>query len=89
MAGGEKMVGWIELAGVIFAAVLGAKAGRTFSRLKSPYWGFGYVLPLTLIFLLLYITVAGLNASKPVFRLDFVWPAAFRYYRPNRTQWAQ
>ena len=72
------MAGWLELAGVIFAAVLGAQAGRTFSRLKSPYWGFGYVFPLTLIFLLLYITIAGLNASNSLFawissgRLRFV-----------------
>jgi predicted double-glycine peptidase len=72
------MVGWLELAGVIFAAVLGAKAGRAFSRLKSPYWGFGYLLPLGLIMLLLYITFAGLNASNPLFawissgRLRFV-----------------
>jgi predicted double-glycine peptidase len=72
------MVGWIELAGVILAAFIGAKLGRLVTRLKSPYWGFGYLLPLTLIFLILYITIAGLNAYNPVFawissgRLRFV-----------------
>jgi predicted double-glycine peptidase len=75
---GRKMVGWIELAGVIFAAVIGAEAGRSFSRLKNRYWCMGYLLPLALIFLLLYISLAGLNAFNPVFawissgRLRFV-----------------
>jgi predicted double-glycine peptidase len=72
------MVGWIELAGVIYAAVIGAEAGRSFSRLKNRCWCLGYLLPLSLIFLLLYITFAGLNASNPFFawissgRLRFV-----------------
>ncbi len=72
------MAGWIELAGVIYAAVIGAECGRSFSRLKNPWWGFGYLLPLALIFLLLFITIAGLNASNHIFawissgRLRFV-----------------
>jgi hypothetical protein len=61
------MVGWIELAGIIYTAVIGAEAGRSFSRLKSPWWAFGYLLPLTLIFLLLVIGFAGLNAYNPLF----------------------
>lgn len=61
------MVGWFELAGVIYAAVIGAQCGRSFSRLKSRCWCFGYLLPLALIFLLLFITIAGLNASNPLF----------------------
>jgi len=61
------MGGWFELAGVIIAAFLGAVAGRSFSRLKNPHWGFGYLFPLSLIFLLSYITFAGLNASNPFF----------------------
>jgi len=72
------MLGWFELAGVIYAAVIGAECGRSFSRLKNPWWGFGYLLPLALIFLLLFITIAGLNASNTLFawissgRLRFV-----------------
>ena len=61
------MGGWFELAGVIYAAVIGAACGRSFSRLKNPWWGFGYLLPLALIFLLLFITIAGLNASNTLF----------------------
>jgi hypothetical protein len=78
VAGGEKMAGWIELAGVIYAAVIGAEAGRSFSRLKNRFWCLGYILPFALILLLLYITITGLNASNPVFawissgRLRFV-----------------
>jgi predicted double-glycine peptidase len=77
-AGGEKMGGWFEIAGVITAAFLGGFAGRLFSRLKNPHWGWGYCLPLMLAFLLLLITYAGLNASNPFFawissgRLRFV-----------------
>ncbi len=72
------MGGWFELAGVIFAAFIGAKCGCSFSRLKSPWWGFGYILPLAIICLLLFITIAGLNAFNPLFawissgRLRFV-----------------
>jgi hypothetical protein len=72
------MGGWFELAGVICSAFIGAKCGRSFSRLKSPWWGFGYLLPLAIIFLLLFITIAGLNAFNPLFawissgRLRFV-----------------
>ena len=72
------MGGWFELAGVIIAAFLGAVGGRSFSRLKNPHWGWGYVLPLMLIFLLLLITYAGLNTFTPLFawissgRLRFV-----------------
>jgi predicted double-glycine peptidase len=61
------MVGWFEIAGIITAAFLGAVAGRSFSRLKNPHWGWGYFLPLMLIFLLLIITFAGLNAFTPLF----------------------
>ena len=61
------MGGWFEIAGVITAAFLGAVAGRSFSRLKNPHWCWGYFLPLTLIFLLLLITYAGLNAFTPFF----------------------
>ena len=60
------MGGWFEIAGVITAAFLGAVAGRSFSRLKNPHWGWGYLLPLTLIFSLALITYAGLNASTPL-----------------------
>lgn len=72
------MGGWFEIAGVITAAFLGAVGGRSFSRLKNPHWGWGYFLPLVLIFLLLLITFAGLNAFTPFFawissgRLRFV-----------------
>jgi len=61
------MGGWFEIAGVIIAAFSGAFVGRSFSRLKNPHWGWGYLLPLMLIFLLLLITCAGLNASTPFF----------------------
>jgi hypothetical protein len=45
------MIPWLEsLADVLFA-VLGIALGFWFSRLKKPYWTFGYFLPLSLVFL--------------------------------------
>ncbi len=63
------MGGWFELAAVITAALSGAFAGRLFSRLKNPHWGWGYLLPLMLVFLLFFITWASLNASNPLLAL--------------------
>jgi hypothetical protein len=68
------MVGWFELTGVIFAAISGAAVGHSFSRLKSPFWAFGYIIPLAFIFGLLIITFAGLNAINPL----FAWVSAGR-----------
>jgi hypothetical protein len=42
---------WLETVGVVLLAVLGALAGRFFSRLKKPYWVLGYALPLAAILL--------------------------------------
>jgi predicted double-glycine peptidase len=58
------MVGWIELAGVIYAAIIGAEGGRSLSRLKNRYWCLGYLLPLAMVCSLLYITIMGLSASN-------------------------
>ena len=68
------MVGWIELAGVIYAAIIGAEAGRSFSRIKSRYWCLGYLLPLTIFLLLLYITFSSLSTSNNL----FAWISAGR-----------
>jgi predicted double-glycine peptidase len=68
------MVGWIELAGIIYTAIIGAEAGRSFARLKSSWWYLGYLFPLALIMLLLVISFAGLNAVTPL----FTWISAGR-----------
>lgn len=60
------MGGWIETTGVIAVVVLGAAAGRMFSRLKNPRWGLGYCIPLALISLVLGTTYIGSKVFVPV-----------------------
>jgi predicted double-glycine peptidase len=60
------MGGWFETTGVIAIVVLGAAAGRMFSRLKNPHWGWGYCVPLALIALVLGTTYIGSKAFVPV-----------------------
>jgi hypothetical protein len=64
--GKKKMGGWFETAGVILIVVLGATAGRAFSRLKNPHWGWGYCVSLALIALVLAATYVSSKAFVPV-----------------------
>jgi hypothetical protein len=60
------MGGWFETAGVILIVVLGATAGRAFSRLKNPHWGWGYCVSLALIALVLAATYISSKTFVPV-----------------------
>lgn len=60
------MGGWFETAGVILIVVLGATAGRAFSRLKNPHWGWGYCISLALIALVLIATYISSKTFVPV-----------------------
>ena len=71
---GENMTPWLETAGVVFIALLGAVAGRFFSRFGKPYWILGYVIPAGLIAMLALVRFdPGLSFVRP-----FVWIAAGR-----------
>ncbi|MBN2314168.1 MAG: hypothetical protein JXM79_09580 [Sedimentisphaerales bacterium] len=65
---------WFETAGVILITLLGAFAGRFFSRFRRPYWVLGYLIPAGLIAML------ALVRFYPVlsFVRPFVWMTAGR-----------
>ncbi|MFH1370051.1 MAG: cysteine peptidase family C39 domain-containing protein [Planctomycetota bacterium] len=60
------MGGWLETTGVILIVVFAAAAGRIFSRLKNPHWGWGYCVPLALITLVLVATYISSKTFLPV-----------------------
>jgi len=65
---------WIETAGVILIALLGAFTGKLFSRFRKPYWVLGYLIPAGLIAMLALVRFdPALSFAKP-----FVWIAAGR-----------
>lgn len=65
---------WIETAGVVFIALLGAFVGRRFSRFHKPYWILGYLIPAGLIAMLAMVRFdPALSFVRP-----FVWIAAGR-----------
>ena len=41
---------WLAATVALFCALTGVVLGRWFSRLRSPYWTIGYVIPLVLVF---------------------------------------
>jgi hypothetical protein len=47
---------WLETTAVTVLALLGIAVGWVFSRLKNPYWAWGYFIPLLLIAILLGAT---------------------------------
>jgi hypothetical protein len=59
------MGGWFETTGVILVVILAAAAGRIFSRLKNPHWGWGYCIPLSLISFVLIATYIGSKTLIP------------------------
>lgn len=61
------MGGWFETIGVILTVILGAFAGRAFSRLNSKNWTWGYFLPMSLVALLLISTFLTVRAFIPAF----------------------
>ncbi len=60
------MVGWLELAGVIFISIIGVFIGNSFARLKK-YWPLGYLLPLIFILFLLLAMQVGLKSYTSLF----------------------
>lgn len=60
------MGGWFETSGVVLAVIASAAAGRLFSRLRNPLWGWGYFIPLALIGLLLVSTYVSSKAFLPL-----------------------
>ena len=68
------MGGWFETVAVILIAFASAAAGRAFSRLRNPHWGWGYFIPLALLGLLLLSTYISSITFLPV----FAWVSAGR-----------
>jgi len=58
---------WLETTAVVILALLGIATGVVFSRLKNPYWAWGYFLPLSLIALLLAATYISTQTLIPIF----------------------
>lgn len=65
---------WLETIGVIMVALIGIYLGRTFSRLKGPYWTIGYFLSLGL----LAILVMTIYNEELLFLPPFSWLTAGR-----------
>jgi hypothetical protein len=63
------MGGWFETVAVVLAIIAAAAAGRFFSRLKNPHWGWGYIISLSFIGLLAVSTYANSKTFFPVFAL--------------------
>jgi hypothetical protein len=57
---------WLETTAVTVLALLGIAVGRVFSRLKNPYWAWGYFIPLLLITILLSATYISSRALVPI-----------------------
>jgi len=69
---------WIETAGAVALAVLGAAAGWRCSRWRRPWWLVGYVVPLAL--------VATISAARWFPWLELYWPV--RAIMAGRTEFA-
>src|SRR5260221_9387378 len=41
---------WLAAAGALVCALVGVGLGWCFSRLRSPYWAIGYLIPVILVF---------------------------------------
>lgn len=68
------MGGWFETALVLLTVVFAALIGRGFSRLKTPHWGWGYVISLLLIAFLLISAHLNFRLSLPI----LAWATAGR-----------
>jgi len=62
----------LETIGVTLVAILGVSLGRIFSRLKKPYWLFGYFLPFALIVILVITQHISALSFLPTGELMFV-----------------
>jgi hypothetical protein len=60
------MGGWFETTAVVLIVALGAVAGRIFSRLKNPHWGWGYFIAIVLIAFVLAATYISSRIFLPV-----------------------
>lgn len=69
---------WLETAGVLLLGVAGYGLGRLCSRLRSPYWAVGYVVPLVL--------VGMISAARRVVALEFIAP--FSWLMAGRVEFA-
>lgn len=58
------LIPWLESAAVALLAASGALLGYWFSRLRKPYWTFGYFIPLALI------VVYGIASKQPALSLE-------------------
>jgi hypothetical protein len=65
---------WLETIGVILIALAGAGLGRTFSKLRKPYWVLGYILPAVLICALIVVRCTNSLAFVP----PLLWMTARR-----------
>ena len=70
---------WLETAGVVLLALLGALTGWRLSRLRHPWWLLGYILPLALLLMI------GFARHFPI--LDFKVP--FRWFTLGRLEFAR
>lgn len=59
------MGGWLETTVVVLVVIFAAAAGRIFSRLKNPHWGWGYCIPLLLISFVLAATYISSKTLMP------------------------
>jgi predicted double-glycine peptidase len=71
------MGGWFETAAVLLTVVFAAYLGRWFSRLKTPHWGWGYVISLSLIAFLLISAHLRIRLSLPILAWATVGRARF------------
>jgi hypothetical protein len=53
--GGVVLDPWLETAGVVLVAFLGILLGRAFSNLRKSYWLLGYLLPFSLVLIMVLV----------------------------------
>jgi hypothetical protein len=71
------MGGWFETVAVLLTVIFAALIGRRFSRLKTPHWGWGYVISLLLIVFLLISARLSFRLSLPILAWATVGRARF------------
>ena len=71
------MGGWFETTLVLLTVIFAALIGRRFSRLKTPHWGWGYVISLLIIAFLLISAHFSFRLSLPILAWATVGRARF------------